>query len=292
MTLSTRLLLLALFLTGIGSGVILLKAFQSGTTNHSAIRPSHNIEQVQNQQNKNTPTIKNNFFKADNQNSFVSQTEQNSDLTDEIVNLHHRVDQLEQQVLNLTQQLVFVKNASTKSVNKVKPAIKNFQLYTVERLVNGGIDEALAQTIVREQSETELKRLELHDKAVRENYYLTPRYQQELEDIDSESLSLRERIGDYQYDRYLFNSRINNRVKATSVMQGSAAEQAGIQNGDIILDYDGKKIFNWAELKNATTEGERDEYVTIDVLRNGELFSLTIPRGPLGIRLGAARIEP
>jgi len=292
MTLSARLLLLALFLTGIGSGIILLNAIQSYTANNSAVSASQKAEPIWQQQNKKPVALENHFSKIDNNKPLTSQTEQHPDSSNEIDDLKYRVNQLERQVLDLSQQLSLVETSSTRSGNKVKLPIKNFQLYTIERLLQGGIDETLAQTIVREQSETELKRLELQDKAKRENYYLTPRYQQELDAIDSESLSLRERIGDYQYDRYLYTSRINNRVKAASVMQGSAAEQAGIQSGDIILDYDGQRIFEWTELKDATTEGERGEYVPISILRNGELFSLTIPRGPLGVRLGAARIEP
>jgi len=292
MTLSARLLLLALFLTGIGSGIILLNAIQSYTANNSAVSASQKAEPIWQQQNKKSIPLENHFSKTDNNKPLTSQTEQYPDSSNETDDLKYRVNQLEQQFLDLSQQLSLVETSSIRSSNKVRLPIKNFQLYTIERLLQGGIDETLAQTIVREQSETELKHLELQDKAKRENYYLTPRYQQELEAIDSESLSLRERIGDYQYDRYLYTSRINNRVKAASVMQGSAAEQAGIQSGDIILDYDGQRIFEWAELKDATTEGERGEYVTINILRNNELFSLTIPRGPLGVRLGAARIEP
>ena len=75
-------------------------------------------------------------------------------------------------------------------------------------------------------------------------------------------------------------------------MLGSAAEQAGIQDGDIVLSYDNSRMFNWTELKDATAEGQLGEYVSISIYRNGEIFSFSVPRGPLGMQLGATRLEP
>jgi S1-C subfamily serine protease len=75
-------------------------------------------------------------------------------------------------------------------------------------------------------------------------------------------------------------------------MLESAAEQAGILSGDIVLSYDGRRMFLWQELKEATAEGQLGEYVSISIYRNGEIFSFSVPRGPLGVQLGATRLEP
>ncbi len=75
-------------------------------------------------------------------------------------------------------------------------------------------------------------------------------------------------------------------------MLGSAAESAGVKRGDIVLDYDGQRMFTWRELKEATAQGELGEYVSISVYRSGEVFSFSVPRGPLGMQLGATRLRP
>ncbi len=75
-------------------------------------------------------------------------------------------------------------------------------------------------------------------------------------------------------------------------MLGSAAEQAGIQKGDIVLSYNDNRMFTWQELKGATSEGQLGEYVTLSIYRNGQVYSFSVPRGPLGTQLGAARLEP
>ena len=62
--------------------------------------------------------------------------------------------------------------------------------------------------------------------------------------------------------------------------------------GDIVLNYAQETMFDWNELKSATSEGELGEYVNVNVLRDGETVSLWVPRGPLGVRLGSARVEP
>jgi S1-C subfamily serine protease len=75
-------------------------------------------------------------------------------------------------------------------------------------------------------------------------------------------------------------------------MLGSPAEQAGIETGDVILSYGDRQLFNWSELQDATTRGERGEYVNVTVLREGQMLNLWLPRGPLGVRLGSTRVKP
>ena len=120
----------------------------------------------------------------------------------------------------------------------------------------------------------------------------TQRYFDELASIDAGDVNLREELGDSQYDEYLYQSKQSNRIKIISVMLGSAAEQAGLEKNDIILSYDDKRMFTWPELKQATTEGELGAYTSINISRNGEVFSYSVPRGTLGIQMGATRLSP
>ena len=166
------------------------------------------------------------------------------------------------------------------------------RLYNLDNLIRGGIDPLLAEDIIRRKNSIDLKRLELQDRARRENYIDTERYYDELEEINRLDVSLREELGDARYDQYLYDSRQNNRVLIASVMLGSVAEQAGILRGDVVLSYDNQQMFTWDELKDATASGELGEYVSISIYRDGEIFSFSVPRGPLGVQLGATRLQP
>lgn len=164
--------------------------------------------------------------------------------------------------------------------------------YNLTSLIRGGVDPAFAEDIVRRRNGIELKRMELQDIATRGDYLNTPKYYKELDAINSEVISLKDELGVDKYDDYLFNSKQSNRISILSVMLGSAAEQAGIQNDDIVLSYDNTRIFNASELKEATVQGQLGEYVSLSIYRNGEVFSFSVPRGPLGMKLRATRLAP
>lgn len=178
------------------------------------------------------------------------------------------------------------------SYRKPYVSVLTQRLYNLDNLIRGGIDATQAEDIVRRKNSIELQRLALQDRATRDGYLNTQRYYDELAEINKQDVSLREELGDDRYDEYLYNSKQNNRIRISSVMLGSAAEQAGIQKGDIVLSYNNHRMFSWQELKDATSEGELGEYVGINVYRNGEVFSFSVPRGPLGVQLGASRLAP
>ena len=257
-------------------------------------------------------------YRADHISYSDSTSELNSDITSSITNPFSvkedhrsggaRVDYLENEVGLIKQQLQQIELSleeltSTTTTGSVesRSAISNNnrfasaltrRLYNLDNLIKGGIDPSLAEDIVRRKNSIELKRLALQDRATREGYLDTQQYYDELAAINVNDIRLREELGDQRYDEYLYNSKQNNRIRISSVMLGSAAEQAGIQDGDIVLSYDNTRMFNWSELKDATAEGQLGEYVSISIYRNGEIFSFSVPRGPLGMQLGATRLEP
>jgi hypothetical protein len=53
-----------------------------------------------------------------------------------------------------------------------------------------------------------------------------------------------------------------------------------------------KKIMNMSDVQQAALGGEIGDVANIEILRNGNRTSLTVPRGTLGVRLGAARLVP
>lgn len=159
-------------------------------------------------------------------------------------------------------------------------------------LISAGVDPSFAEQIVNKENQLALDRLNLRDKAMREGYYNSDQYREELSSLNKSDTSLREDIGEDYFDRFLFSSGQDNRVTVNSVMKGSAAESAGIKDGDTLLSYGGQRLFQWRELQGKTTKGERGELTDLTILRDGREISLNIPRGPLGVRLGQKIVDP
>lgn len=215
--------------------------------------------------------------------------------------LENEITQVKQQLQAMNLTLQELSQASETSTAILRPATINRnrftsaltqRLYNLDNLIRSGIDPSLAEDIVRRKNSIELKRLALQDRATRDDYLNTQRYYDELSEINKQDVTLREELGDQQYDEYLFNSKQNNRIRISSVMLGSAAEQAGIKKGDVVLSYNDTRMFTWQELKDATSEGQLGEYVSISIYRNGDIYSFSVPRGPLGMQLGSTRLEP
>jgi S1-C subfamily serine protease len=94
-------------------------------------------------------------------------------------------------------------------------------------------------------------------------------------------LTLRAKLGDAEYEQYL--SATGSEVDVpVNVPINSTAAQAGLRPGDRIVSYDGSRVFHFGEL-TALTEGSPSESVIVDVLRNGQIIQISVPRGPLGI---------
>jgi S1-C subfamily serine protease len=113
-----------------------------------------------------------------------------------------------------------------------------------------------------------------------------------MRELNKNSPQLRDEFGDDIYDRYLYAMGKHNRVVVASVIPGSAADQAGIREGDMILRYGDGRVFTWPELRKATTEGYRGEYVTLNVQRDQQFLSMLVPRGPLGVRMRSSSSLP
>lgn len=62
-------------------------------------------------------------------------------------------------------------------------------------------------------------------------------------------------------------------VMVDQVDEGSPAEEAGIQPGDVVLTVDGKRIYNSEDLSEAINSGEQGEELTLLLQRGSELIS-------------------
>jgi hypothetical protein len=200
-----------------------------------------------------------------------------------------RIDDLENKLTDLKSQRASeqqVKERVEEALPVGTPEAKRFAL------VASGVPETVAEEIVWRQSELELDRLELRDRAIREGWYRTDRYAEELKTVNENAIDLRSEVGEAAYDQYLYKTGEVNRIKVTSIIQGSAAEQVGLEPGDIIETYADQTIFSYSDLRGASTEGSRDDVVPITIRRGNEMIQTQIPRGPLGIRLEADSVAP
>jgi membrane-associated protease RseP (regulator of RpoE activity) len=163
--------------------------------------------------------------------------------------------------------------------------------FDARRLEGSGLPERDADEMKRHYEEIELRRLELQNQAQREGWP-RGRLLAELGALDDQFQSVRQDYGDDAYDWYLYAAGRSNRVVVDGVLGGSAAAEAGLRPGDEIVSYDGDRIFKPGALIQGTLDGRLNESVDLVVQRGGETQHVTVPRGPLGIRLGKRTEAP
>ena len=77
-------------------------------------------------------------------------------------------------------------------------------------------------------------------------------------------------------------------VRVESVVEGSAAEAAGLQAGDVIVGIDGNEVGEPWDLTRAVLESEVGQQVDLDVLRDGGRVNV---KAELGQREGVADFD-
>jgi len=218
---------------------------------------------------------------------------QDTGLEYQIEALHSKIDSLQKQISSLQDKQAHL---NTETHNTSEEAVKNTPVNHAspnrKNLVASGMTPDIADDILRRMSQDEFRRLELQNLIQRSDSNARIEYRKELRELNANKISLRSEMGDDNYDKYLFVSGQNNRVKVRSVMAGSPAESSGFQNDDVILYYDNKKILSWPDIRAATVEGEIGSYTNVEILRDGQQMSLMVPRGTLGVQLDATQIEP
>jgi len=156
-------------------------------------------------------------------------------------------------------------------------------------LLDHGLPESEVARLRQIFDEQEMRRIELRHQAEREGWLNKRRYWDEMVKFQ---LGLRAEIGDENYDLMLYATGKKNRVVMGEILPGSPAEGQGFEPGDVVVSYDGRRIFHGGGLRHATTEGEQGEWVSVDVVREDERLRLRAQRGPLGVKLVPARRLP
>lgn len=208
--------------------------------------------------------------------------------------LTEQLEQLRSEVRDLTSRLGVraERVRSDDGVRELESGDTGARRSREERLAAAGFTPEQLEAVERLQAEAQMRQIELDDRARREGWVNTPRYYEELQDLASGATVLRDTFGDELYEQYLFASGMPNRIAVQAVIDTSPARKAGFQPGDVVVRYAGENVYSSRELTDLRSSGQRGEPVTVEILRNGQLLQLTIPRGPMGVSMTPTRVDP
>lgn len=163
--------------------------------------------------------------------------------------------------------------------------------FNEQALVDSGMSDIRAAQLKSFFEQQELDRMYLRDQSIRESWD-RQRYLEEIQKLSENADTFLSQLDDTSYDAYLYASGQPNRVRVTNVLDSSQAGTAGIQAGDHIISYDNKRIYSGFDLRAATTGGNINQSVAVEIERNGEIIELYLDRGPLGIRMNSVSVAP
>ncbi len=219
-------------------------------------------------------------------------------LVDEILIRHaleENLDKLNQKLAKLDQGATLNPNhniaaRSDENENTITTASASGWFKT-QALIEIGISSSQAAELKSFFEQQELDRMYLRDQSVRENWG-RQKYREELQKLSENADNYLSQLDETAYDAYLYASGQPNRIRVTSVLDSSQAGTAGIQPGDHILSYDNKRVYSGFELRSATSGGDINQTVAVEIERDGEIQTLYLNRGPLGVRMNSISIAP
>lgn len=151
----------------------------------------------------------------------------------------------------------------------------------MELLIEAGFLPSQASMIVQRESELQMESIKARyeaEKSGDSSEYWRNR--------TSSSETLRQELGDADYERYLTANGRSTNVSVSSVIESSPAQSAGLQAGDEIVRYAGERVFSMTDLTRETMNGTAGQNVVVDIMRNGNPMQIVMPRGPVGISGG------
>ncbi len=78
-----------------------------------------------------------------------------------------------------------------------------------------------------------------------------------------------------------FNLKDENGVLLVDTVEGGPADKGGLKRGDVIVEYDGKKINDPFHFKNMVAETKPGTLVTLTIIRDGGIVKKTVAIGEL-----------
>ncbi len=84
---------------------------------------------------------------------------------------------------------------------------------------------------------------------------------------------------------------VNEGVLVSEVIEGSPAEKAGIEVGDVIVEFDGEKIVSIPQLQGVVSETSPGKRVKVGILKDGRKKKLMVNTGEMPEQFAAAEVE-
>jgi len=208
--------------------------------------------------------------------------------------LQSSVEVLSKKLAKLETQIQPTTNISKNTLANSLPSSRteSRDWFNQQALIDAGMDTETARDLKSRYEKQELEKLYLRDQAMREGWFGSSRYRGELGKLDAQFGDLQKELGDESYAAYLFATGQSNRVTVQSVLAKSSADTAGIRTSDQILRYGNQRIYNWRDLRDATTQGDINETVSVEIIRDGRPMQVYVQRGPLGIRMSSTSLAP
>ncbi len=161
-----------------------------------------------------------------------------------------------------------------------------------ERIIEVGIPEDTYQAMKSIMDQRQLDMLLLRDRATREGWRNSDDYREQMSVLRNPYRDLRDDFGDDAYDQFLYVTGSPNRVQIQEVYQGSAAYDAGLQPGDIVVSYASNRIYTMTALRDSTLQGVSGESILLEFERDGSTVTTSVPRGPLGVSMTSLVVKP
>ena len=77
-------------------------------------------------------------------------------------------------------------------------------------------------------------------------------------------------------EKMLKNLKIENGVRISKVLKGSPAEEAGLEDDDILVSFNGDKLYDSEDLVKRVNKSDIDDEITIGYYRNGEQKEVSV----------------
>jgi len=210
---------------------------------------------------------------------------------EERLRLEDEVDQLRQRLAGLERQLGSTPGpAAGPGAGDEPPGGGTRGEVNEARFVAAGFSESEAAYYRQRSDEAAMARLYLRDQAEREGWLGSQRYRDEMTAMPNFADELRAEMDDETYARYLYATGQPNQVRVRRVLSGSAAESAGIRVGDVLVSYDGDRLYDTRTVRRSTRTGSSGETVPVEVLRDGRRVQAYLPRGPIGITMSSESV--
>lgn len=204
--------------------------------------------------------------------------------------LAQQVTQLQQQ-LSSQQSMANSVTSVTADPVPLQTAATSYQASQQQRQKQMGLSKQQMDDYAVLLDQRHLALSELRITARREGWYQTERYHQAMNQLIVEK-SPSQLLSEDDYDRYIYVRDGKNRVAVKRILKTSAADQAGIEVGDIVFRYNGQRIYSPNDLYSAQAAEISTSLVSVEIKRQGQLLQYSLPKNALGVMVTATTEVP